>query len=107
MSDILNNIKSTGQAGLNTPRNVANARENREGNNASEVSSGTSPARTDTVSLTDTATQLQSIQQTLSDAPVVNHERVAELRAAIADGSYQVDAADLAQNMINFETQLR
>jgi len=106
MSDI-NNIKSTGPAGLNTPRNVVDAPENREENNASKVSNGTSTARTDTVSLTDTATQLQSIQQTLSDAPVVNDERVTALRAAIADGSYQVDAAELAQNMINFETQLR
>jgi len=106
MSD-MNNIKLTGQVGLNTPRNVVDSRENREENNASKVSTGTNAARTDTVSLTDTATQLQSIQQTLSDAPVVNNERVAELRAAIADGSYQVDAAELAQNMINFETQLR
>lgn len=106
MSD-MNNIKSAGQAGLNTPRNVVDARENREENNASAVNSAPSASRTDTVSLTDTATQLQSIQQTLSDAPVVNNERVAALRAAIADGSYQVDATELAQNMINFETQLR
>jgi len=36
----------------------------------------------------------------------VNSERVSELRAAIADGSYQVDAKELAQNMINFESNL-
>ncbi len=105
MSDI-NNIKSANQLGLNTSRNI-NARDNRGGDKAADVQSSTNTSRTDTVSLTSTATQLQSLQQTLSDAPVVNNERVEALRAAIADGSYQVDATELAQNMINFETQLR
>mgnify|MGYP000187925132 CR=1 FL=1 len=105
MSDI-NNIKSGGQVGLNSNRNV-DARDNRGGEKPADVQSNTHTSRTDTVSLTDVATQLQSSQQALSDAPVVNNERVEALRAAIADGSYQVDAAELAQNMINFETQLR
>jgi len=104
MSEI-NNIKTAGQPGLNATRNAANSRENRDGVKADDVQAGTS--RTDKVSLTDTATQLQSLQQTLADAPVVNNERVEALRAAVSDGSYQVDAAELSQNMINFESQLR
>jgi len=105
MSDI-NNIKTAGQPGLNSPRNAVNSHENRDGAKANGMQAGT-PPRTDKVSLTDTATQLQSLQKTLADAPVVNNERVEALRAAVADGSYQVDATELAQNMINFESQLR
>jgi len=104
MSEI-NNLKTAGQPGLNSTRNVSNARENRDGDKAAAVPTSTVP--TDKVSLTDTATQLQSLQQTVADAPVVNNDRVEALRAAIADGSYQVDATELAQNMINFESQLR
>jgi len=104
MSEI-NNIKTAGQPGLSSTRSAVNSRENREGAKADNVQAGTTP--TDKVSLTETATQLQSLQQTLADAPVVNNERVEALRAAVADGSYQVDAAELAQNMINFESQLR
>jgi len=104
MSDI-NNIKTAGQPGLNSPRNAVNSRENRDGVKAEGVQAGA--PHTDKVSLTDTATQLQSLQQTLADAPIVNNERVEALRAAVADGSYQVDATELAQNMINFESQLR
>jgi len=106
MSDTINNIKTGNQPGLNSNRNV-NARDNRDGAKPADVQSNTNTSRTDTVSLTDTATQLQSLQQTLSDTPVVNNERVEALRAAIAEGSYQVDATELAQNMINFEAQLR
>jgi len=104
MSEI-NNLKTALQTGLNTARNVSNTRENRDGAKAVETQSGA--IATDKVSLTDTATQLQSLQQTLADAPVVNNDRVEALRAAIADGSYQVDATELAQSMINFETQIR
>jgi len=104
MSEI-NNIKTAGQPGLSSTRNAVNSRENRDGAKADGVQAAA--PQTDKVSLTDTATQLQSLQQTLADAPVVNNERVEALRAAVADGSYQVDAAELAQNMINFESQLR
>ena len=98
MSDI-NNIKAGGLAGLTTPRSV-DSRDNRQQEQTSVVS-------TDKVSLTDTATQLQSVQQTLADASVVNSDRVSELKAAVADGSYAVEATELAQNIIDFESKLR
>ena len=102
MSEI-NNLKATGQVELNSTRNVT-ARDNRDGAKSQALPG--SETRSDTVSLTNTATQLQSLQQTLSDVPVVNSDKVAALQAAIADGSYSVDAQELAQNLIDFEQQL-
>ena len=102
MSEI-NNLKATGQAELNSTRNV-NARDNSKADQSKAVSD--SETRTDTVSLTNTATQLQSLQQTLSEVPDVNSEKVEALRAAIADGSYSVDVYDVAQNLIEFEQLL-
>lgn len=102
MSEI-NTIKTTSQLGLNANRNT-----NAPANSASDKTQGVSvnSSAVDTVSLTDTATQLQSLQQTLADAPVVDNDRVSALKAAIAEGSYNVDPAELANNMINFEQQL-
>lgn len=102
MSEI-NTIKTTSQLGLNTNRNT-----NTPANVASDKTQDVSvkSTRVDTVSLTDTATQLQSLQKTLADAPVVDNDRVSALKAAIAEGSYNVDPAELANNMINFEQQL-
>lgn len=102
MSEI-NTIKTMSQLGLNT-----NLKTNAQANSASDRMQGTAvnSSAVDTVSLTDTATQLQSLQQTLADAPVVNNDRVSALKAAIAEGSYNVDPAELANNMINFEQQL-
>lgn len=101
MSEI--NIKSTGQAGVNSTRNV-DARENKAGD-TSQAASG-AETRSDTVSLTNTATQLQSIQHALVDVSVINTDKVEELRAAIADGTYNIDVNELAQNLIDFEQEL-
>ncbi|PCH65850.1 MAG: flagellar biosynthesis anti-sigma factor FlgM [Gammaproteobacteria bacterium] len=102
MSEI-NNLKATGQAELNSTRNVT-ARDNRDGAKSQAVAG--SETRSDTVSLTNTATQLQSLQHALLDVSVVDTEKVEALRAAIADGSYGIDVNELAQNLIDFDQQL-
>lgn len=101
MSDM--NIKSTVQVNLATARQVdARGQEGSEKlQDASSVGS-----QNDTISLTNTATQLPTLKQTIADSSDVDVERVESLRAAIADGSYSVDAMKLANSMINFEQEL-
>ena len=102
MSEI-NNVKTTIQSGLATNR--AAKKGGRTDSSSQSVQPSTT--QTDTVKLTNEAIQLQSIQKTLEQTPVVNSEKVEALRVAIADGSYTVDATELAQNIIDFETQLQ
>ena len=59
----------------------------------------------ETVSLSSEAQQLQKITDSLRDQPVVNSSRVAELKQAIADGSYKVDSNRVANKLLNFEAQ--
>lgn len=61
------------------------------------------PASSDSVSLTDTAARLRKLESSLAQMPEVDSERVASIKQAIADGSYQVDAGNIADKLLNFE----
>jgi len=57
------------------------------------------------VHLSNEAQQLQTISDKLRNQPVVNSARVAELKQAVADGSYTVDSGRVASKLLNFEAQ--
>ena len=61
-----------------------------------------STAATDTVSLTDTAARLQKLENTIAELPVMDSQRVEELRTAIANGEYKPDAGSIADKMLSF-----
>ncbi|MEQ7919571.1 flagellar biosynthesis anti-sigma factor FlgM [Xanthomonas sp. WHRI 1810A] len=69
------------------------------------VSSSASVSSGEAVHLSSEAQQLQKITDSLRDQPAVNSARVAELKAAIADGSYKVDSNRVASKLLNFEAQ--
>ena len=100
MSDI-NSIKPAIPGGPHATRN-AGVEEKRSGASAPTVT-GTANTLTDKVSLTATATQLQSLQQEIAALPIVDEQKVAALKAAIEEGRYQIDSQKLARNMIDFE----
>ncbi len=70
---------------------------------ATERASTIPAASSDTVSLTSSAKLLERLDKTLDSLPVVDAARVAEIKAAIEDGNYEIDAEAIADAMIRLD----
>ncbi len=64
-------------------------------------------ATADTVSLSDNAVQLGKIDNSVIAAPVVDVQRVEQVKQAINDGSFKVDAEKVADKLMQFESILK
>lgn len=61
----------------------------------------------DSMRLTGEAAGLQALQRELGSAPAgIDVEKVNAVRAALADGSYQVDPQQVADRLLAFESEL-
>lgn len=94
------NGQSSGGVARNAERPDASA--SRTESSPQQLQTG-QPSTTDTVSLTQTAAQLQSLRNSLAELPVVDTQRVESIRQAIADGSYEIDAGRIADGILAFE----
>lgn len=100
MSDI-NSIKPPSQAEYNPSRNVGERNETAE--KSPSVTTSSPNTESDKVSLSDTLSQ---VEKSLADVPTVNQTKVDSIKAAIDNGTYQVDSQQLARKMIDFEGNL-
>lgn len=60
-------------------------------------------SQVDRVSVTSEASRLQKIEEQLSAVPAVDSAKVAEIKAAIANGSFTIDPQAIAAKLIAFE----
>lgn len=97
-----NDIKSSGLLVGNGSHAGSRIKDKPAG--GSQRPEGEAPLRPDSVSVTDTASRLLQIEDQLSTMPVVNDQRVAEIKQAIAEGSYKIDPERIAEKLIRFES---
>ncbi|MBM7036633.1 flagellar biosynthesis anti-sigma factor FlgM [Vibrio ulleungensis] len=65
-----------------------------------------STVRSDSVSVSDQGRAINQMQQQMAAEPTFDAAKVASIKEAIANGSYVVDAEQLATNILKFEQEL-
>lgn len=71
-----------------------------------ESAEATREDNTDTVELTDQGKQLSQLASQLESVPVVDAQKVDDVRDAVNNGSYEVDARGVAQKVVQMEAYL-
>jgi negative regulator of flagellin synthesis FlgM len=61
----------------------------------------------DQVTLTSAAQSLQKLSEAIAKTPVVNASKVASIKQAVSDGTYQIDSGRVADKMLQFESALK
>lgn len=60
----------------------------------------------DTVTITDIASKLNNVENNLSILPVVDTQRVEEIKRLVDQGSYDFNSTRVAEKFVEFERQL-
>ncbi|MDX1581503.1 MAG: flagellar biosynthesis anti-sigma factor FlgM [Alphaproteobacteria bacterium] len=73
---------------------------------AEQTPVATRPASGENVKLSSQAESLKQVEQQLADLPEVDDARIEQIRSALADGSYKIDAEKLAQKMLDMDNSI-
>ena len=94
---------SIGKAGNNKVDEASTSRKVSGSAGASRDAGQSAATTNDTVELTSGAKLLERLEKSLAGLPDVDAAKVAEVKAAIENGEYQIDADAIADAMIRFE----
>lgn len=98
------NQGSTNQANIRLDNTKQQAAET--ANKQVQVNTATAKATSDSVSITPQAQQLKKLNEKAEQASGVDQKKVDQLKKAIANGEYKIDAEKLADNINKLEFKL-
>jgi flagellar biosynthesis anti-sigma factor FlgM len=102
VSSKISGIDGTPVASIGAGRPIQRPQDSVTGGPAAD----TSDTGSQSVQITGTARQLAQLDQKLRDLPVINEERVSQLRSAIEQGTYQVRPQHIADHLMSLERTL-
>ncbi|WP_076540174.1 flagellar biosynthesis anti-sigma factor FlgM [Shewanella sp. UCD-KL21] len=98
----INHLKTASHAQMRTNRDAGAATQTAD----SAAKTTAAPVKTDSVSITAQAQQLQGVQSNMASLPEVDQSKVDAIKLAISEGRYKVDPEKLAANIASFEADL-
>ncbi len=96
----------------NVKTNLVNINDSQQTNKLGQATNPNNPAHagstaaSDTVSITSTASQLQSLEKQLASLPVVDVQRVDAVKREISNGTFEINPPRIADKMIQIESAI-
>jgi len=105
MTDVIRHISNNHVAGSGSkPAAKPSDEASSQASNASSAATGQS---VDQVEITDTAKKVEQVISSLSSEPIVDRQKVDEIKSALAEGRYEVNSADIANKLIEVDELLK
>ncbi|MCK7548311.1 flagellar biosynthesis anti-sigma factor FlgM [Marinobacter koreensis] len=96
-----------GQVNIQNPAaDKASNAENKSQTTPAQARPQAEQARGENVSLSNQAKNLKQLEEKLGDYPEVDDDRVAQIRSALENGTYKIDAEKLAQKMLEMDQSI-
>ena len=106
MTDVIRNINSNNQVAGSSSKTVAKTSDEASAQKATTSSASTDNSA-DQVSLTSSAQKVDQIISSLSAEPVVDRQKVDEIKSALAEGRYEVNSSVIAEKLIEIDELLK
>lgn len=81
----------------------SNAGQKTELDNTSKASANKQTGQTDSVAITAVAQEIKKTLESSASATLIDIERVADVKKALAEGTYQINAEKTAEKMMQHE----
>jgi len=103
MSNKISNLSGPSPAPIGAGRAAEKARDPATGGSSASTASSSGAGD---IHITDSASQLASLEQAVRSLPAVDSARVAQFRSAIEQGTYTVQPQHVADQLIQLEQAL-
>lgn len=104
MSSKIGGVDSTSTAALSTGR--SNTQRSTDAASGGTQASGGSSGNSENVEISGGARNLASLEQAVKDMPAVNSAKVAQISAAIEQGTYTVNSQHIADRLMQMDKEL-
>ena len=98
-----------GPGQVNTQKTTADkssGTQNNQPSAAEQAKTQTQGPRGEKVNLSSQAKELKQLEQKLGNFPEMDDDRIEQIRSALENGSYKIDAEKLAQKMLEMDESI-
>jgi negative regulator of flagellin synthesis FlgM len=108
MTDVIRNISSNSQINGSGSKAAAKPSDDAASSQkASSTASTSANASADQVDLTSAAQKVDQVISSLSSEPIVDRQKVDEIKSALAEGRYEVNSSVIADKLIEIDELLK